>query len=74
MIAAGGALADLGVLLPHLAGVVVEDVEVSGTWRAYGLIRGRVMRHARGAAAARAGCIAGMSGGWPTPRSGGGGW
>ena len=38
MIAAGGALADLGVLLPHLAGVVVEDVEVSGTWlcvRAY---------------------------------------
>ena len=32
MSAAGGGLADLGMLLPHLAGVVVEDVEVSGTW------------------------------------------
>ena len=32
MIATAGALADLGVLLPHLAGVVVVNVEVSGAW------------------------------------------
>jgi transposase len=29
---AGNGLADLGVLLPHLAGVVVEDAEVNRTW------------------------------------------
>ena len=32
MSAAGSVPVDLGVLLPHLAGVEVDDVEVSGTW------------------------------------------
>ena len=60
----------LGVLLPHLAGVVVEAAEVTGgrvrIWARAGAER---RRRARGAASSRGRVHSATSGGWPMRRS-----
>lgn len=64
----------LGVLLPHLAGVAVDGVEVAGL-RLFVWARARAERAVcPHAASCRAGCTAVMSGGWPMRRSVAGRW
>jgi hypothetical protein len=65
---------ELGILLPHLAGAIVEEVAVAA-----GLLLVRARARAREAACPKCETVSGRvhsryPGGWPTPRSAGGRW
>jgi hypothetical protein len=56
----------LEVLLPHLAGVVVEAAELAGGRLSSRRALALTMACAPGAASSRTGCTAPTGGGWPT--------
>ena len=65
---------ELGILLPHLAGVIVEQVVVAAGLLPAPARAARAVRRARRAERCRAGCTAATEGGWPTRRSAAKGW